>query len=128
MAFDLYKRGQGYYTRVCTAISGGVITALGCSALYDKLDVLQGDNKFWIQAGIPVVVLLVIVFTMFKFLNTPKFADFLIATEGEMKKVTWATKKEVYVSTTVVIVTLLAMALTLFAVDLGLGKFFQLIY
>ncbi|MCK4850305.1 MAG: preprotein translocase subunit SecE [Phycisphaerae bacterium] len=42
----------------------------------------------------------------------------MIATEGEMKKVSWSSKKEIIGSTKVVIVTLLIMGLVLFLVDL----------
>ncbi len=42
----------------------------------------------------------------------------MIATEGEMKKVSWSSKKEIIGSTKVVIVTLLLMGLVLFLVDL----------
>ena len=47
-----------------------------------------------------------------------KACDFLIATEGEMKKVSWSTKNELWGSTKVVIFFTLLMALLLFIVDL----------
>jgi preprotein translocase subunit SecE len=128
MAFEFYKRGQGYYTRLCTAIATGMLSALGCNSLFHKLDVLQSDNKIWFQTGIPLALFLGLIFAIFKVLNTPKYADFLIATEGEMKKVSWATWKEVRTSTVVVIAVLLLMATVLFAVDLSLGFGFDFIY
>ena len=44
--------------------------------------------------------------------------EFLIATEGEMKKVNWSTRKEVIGATKVVIVTVLALGFLLFFVNL----------
>jgi preprotein translocase SecE subunit len=43
--------------------------------------------------------------------------DFFIATEGEMKKVNWSTRKEVWGATRVVIVTVMALAIILCIVD-----------
>ena len=51
----------------------------------------------------------------------------MIATEGEMKKVSWSSKKEIVGSTKVVIVTLLIMGAILFLVDLFFSYFFKLI-
>lgn len=51
-------------------------------------------------------------------INLPAFADFLIATEAEMNKVSWTTKKRLYQDTIVVLVTVLMMAAFLFTVDM----------
>ena len=62
-----------------------------------------------------VVVLAVL---MFWIVNRPKSADFMIATEGEMKKVSWSSRREIVGSTKVVIITTLIMGGVLFGVDL----------
>jgi preprotein translocase subunit SecE len=49
--------------------------------------------------------------------NYPSRADFMIATESEMKKVSWSSRKEVVGSTKVVIVTTFILAIILFGVD-----------
>lgn len=54
-------------------------------------------------------------------------ADFLIATDAEMKKVNWTTYKHVKGSTIVVIVATFLIAGILFVVDLGFSSFFKLI-
>ena len=46
-----------------------------------------------------------------------KSVDFLVATEGEMKKVNWSTRREVFNSTGVVIFTMITIALFCFACD-----------
>lgn len=130
MALKFYKKGQGYYTRMGTAIGSGVMVALGCYALYNKLEGLQISTpnlKVWLQAGIPALVFLFFAWIVFKIVNSPKSADFMIATEGEMKKVSWSTKKEIVSSTKVVIVTVLLMAVILAVVDIGFAKLFQTI-
>ena len=45
--------------------------------------------------------------------------EFLIATDGEMKKVNWSTRREVYGSTMVVIVATFLIAAVLFVIDFG---------
>jgi len=47
----------------------------------------------------------------------PAFADFLIATEAEMNKVSWTTQKRLVQDTIVVLVTVILMAFYLFAMD-----------
>jgi len=59
--------------------------------------------------------------------NYPKFADFLIAVEAEVDKVTWASKPEVYRATVVVLVTMFSIGLLLFAFDLIWQTFFEMI-
>lgn len=133
MALELYKKGQGYYTRMGTAIGSGLLVALGCYALYGKLEELTPGKIItetlvvWLQAGIPALVFLVCAWVVFKIVNSPRSADFMIATEGEMKKVSWSTKKEIISSTKVVIVTVLIMAVLLAAVDVGFAELFKAI-
>ncbi len=123
MQWKIYKRGQGQYTRLGTAIGAGVILALGCWSLYRWLegqlstDQMSLGTKQWVQMAVPAVLFLVIGWLIFKVLNTPKYADFLIATEGEMKKVSWSTFKEITASTQIVIITVVIMSFLLGCVD-----------
>ncbi len=127
MSLAFYKKGQGTYTRVGTGMGTGILLVLGCYALYNKLEGLSLDPnvKPWVQAGIPALICLALAFYIFKVLNKPKVADFMIATEGEMKKVSWSTKKEIITSTKVVIVTVIIMAILLALVDTGFVQFFR---
>ncbi len=70
-----------------------------------------------IQLGVPVLLLVVGAAGIFRLVNGPKFADFLIATESEMKKVHWSSRAELIGSTIVVIVTVLILAAYIFGVD-----------
>jgi len=56
-----------------------------------------------------------------------KTTEFLANVKGELKKVTWPTRKDTYASTLVVIVLVLAVAVFLWAVDSVLSMLIQLI-
>ena len=55
----------------------------------------------------------------------PRTCDFLIATEGEMKKVNWPQRNEVIGSTWVVICCVFLLVVLLFASDLLFSNFFR---
>lgn len=80
--------------------------------------VLQG-----IIAGVIIAIgaILVLMFVAWK----PKTVDFLIATDMEMRKVNWSTRKDIVASTWVVIFTCFMLAVGLFIVDYGFKTFFQ---
>ena len=52
-------------------------------------------------------------------------ADFMIAAEGEMKKVSWSSRKEIAVSTFIVIVVVILVAMLLGVTDLSFQMFFD---
>jgi len=131
MGLEFYKKEQGYYTRMGIALGLGLLSVLGCWSLYNKLDgitSLTPTAKVWVQAGVPAVLFLVLGWAIYKVLNTPKYADFMIATEGEMKKVSWSSKKEIITSTKVVIWTVLILSVLLAAVDFGFQVLFRFIH
>ena len=119
---NIYKRSQGKYTRITTFVAVMVLAAWGCESLTRKLYYL---DSAYLRFGIPLVVFVLIGFVMFLVVNRPKTADFFIATEGEMKKVSWSSKKEIIGSTKVVIVTTFLMAGLLFLVDFIFANLFQ---
>jgi len=113
MGFKIYKRGQGYYTRLYSALSLFVIVAFGCYALYNKL---QGTN-IWIEALVPTGVCVVLGVVIYWLVNKPSLADFLISAEGEVKKVSWSSRREIAVSTVIVICVVAALAVILYSAD-----------
>jgi len=128
MALQIYKKGHGFYTRSGTALGTGILTALGCWSLYQKLEGITGmktEVRMLVQAGIPLVLFLVLGWVIYKILNKHQVADFMIATEGEMKKVSWSTRKEIITSTKVVILTVIFMAMMLFIVDFSFRFAFE---
>ncbi len=66
----------------------------------------------------PVLLGLVLVYFAWRLVNVPPFADFLIATEAEMNKVSWTTRRRLIQDTIVVLVTVFLLTLFLFLVDI----------
>jgi preprotein translocase SecE subunit len=79
----------------------------------------------YVRFGVPIGLLILLGALMVWLVNRPKNADFLIATEGEMKKVSWSNRKEVIGSTKVVIVTTFILAAILFLIDIVFAHLFQ---
>jgi len=122
MVFDIYKRGQGKYTRLCSAFTAAIIAVLGCWRLYEKLQAT--DLGLWVETMVPAGLFVVFALLIFWLANKPSVADFMIAAEGEMKKVSWSSKQEIAVSTFIVIAVVLIMATLLGTTDLGFRTFF----
>lgn len=82
----------------------------------------------YLQAGVTAGVMLLGVIFVYYFVATHRGSvDFLINTDGEMRKVNWSTKKEVIGSTQVVIVAAFLIATILFGIDVGFQFFFRAI-
>ena len=114
--FEIYKRGQGKYTRITTFVAVMVIGVIGARALSNWLEP-RVESPYY-RFGIPTLLVALLGLLMFRVVNRPKSADFMIVTEGEMKKVSWSSQKEIVGSTKVVIVTAFLMAGVLFSTDL----------
>ncbi len=88
----------------------------------------QQKIVIFLQAGIAVVLLGLGGPLIYRWVGTkPATADFLIATEGEMKKVNWPPKKEVIGSTWVVIICVALLVTLLFLADILFSTLFKLI-
>jgi len=129
MAFRIYKKGQGKYTRLGTAFALGIIAALGCWQLYVKLDAanfaLSRRAALWVATMVPTALFVVLAWLIFWLVNKPSVADFMIASEGELKKVSWSTRQEVAVSTFIVIVVVAIFVVLLGVTDLVFRTFFD---
>jgi preprotein translocase SecE subunit len=66
----------------------------------------------------PVLLGIVLIYFSWRVVNVPAFADFLIATEAEMNKVSWTTRRRLVQDTIVVLVTVFLMTIFLFLVDI----------
>ncbi|MHC4587727.1 MAG: preprotein translocase subunit SecE [Planctomycetota bacterium] len=122
MIFTIYKRGQGKYTRLCSAFAAAIITGLGCLQLYNRLQAT--DLGLWVETMVPAGLFVVLALFISWLMNKPSIADFMIAAEGEMKKVSWSSKQEIAVSTLIVIVVVFIMAVLLGATDITFRTFF----
>lgn len=72
----------------------------------------------WVQVGVPAALFIAGAVFILYLVNKPKFADFLIATEGEMKKVSWSSRSELIGSTTIVILTVAVLGIFIAVADL----------
>jgi len=111
----VYKKGQGKYTRVTTFASATFLAVVSAVAMSRFLG---GHFGPVVAFGVPTLLVLAVGLGSLWMVNRPKTADFLIATEGEMKKVSWSSRKELIGSTKVVIITTFVLAVVLFTVDL----------
>lgn len=127
---SVYKAGQGYYTRLGTVVGVSLVSLLGLLWAWDylKLVKISGVNPLYVAAGGAIAIgVLITVFTYYLVFVKPRTVDFLIATEGEMKKINWSTRREIVGSTTAVIFTAFFLALFCWVLELVFVWFFQLI-
>jgi len=111
---EIYKRGQGRYTRLGTVLAVMFVATIGAYLLSRELSTV---SAVWVRYAIPTVVWLGVAALVLWLANRPASADFLIATESEMKKVSWSSRKEIIGSTKVVIIFMVVIASILFGVD-----------
>jgi preprotein translocase SecE subunit len=126
MIFDIYKPNQAKYTRLGSAFGFGIVVVLGCLLLYQKLE--GADLGLWVSTMVPVGVCAGFAVLFFLLSNKPSVADFLISAESEMKKVNWSSRKEIAVSTLIVIVLVIILAILLGAADLCFKLFFSEVF
>jgi len=122
MILAIYKRGQGFYTRLCSAFGGATIVGFGCYRLYEKL--YGAGLGLWVAIMVPFGLFVVLGLVILWLVNKRSIADFMMTAEGEMKKVSWSSRKEIAVSTSIVVVVVIIMAVLLGITDLS----FQLVF
>lgn len=124
--FKLYKPGQGTKVRAASAAGAGIIALSGAWFVHEQLVRLPFGQDLTVRTLVPLVLLAAAAYLIFWFCGRSHgVVDFMIATEGEMKKVNWSSKREVFGATRVVIVTVFMLAILLFLVDLAFIAFFS---
>lgn len=102
-------------------VDGSNLTVSGVTAV-------RAFDQIYLQGGIAAVVILLGAVAIYYFVGMkPRTVDFLVATDGEMKKVNWSTRKDVIASTWVVIAFSIVLAAGLFVVDILFSEFFRFI-
>jgi preprotein translocase SecE subunit len=125
-----YKKTQGLKMRRYTLLG---FLIMGWSGVYSLsinepfgrgdwlLAMPYGLNKLTflrdVQFTLPILLAGLILWLSWRAVNMPTFGDFLIATEAEMNKVSWTSRKRLMQDTIVVLVTLFLMTFFLFVVD-----------
>ena len=128
MGVGIYKKNQGYYTRVCSAVALATIVLMGAIWLWDLLGGVRIGtvDPVYIQAtGALLVTSLFGILGYYLIGVKPKVVDFMIATEGEMKKVNWSSRREILGSTWVVILLTIFIAIFCFCFDLIFQNIFK---
>ncbi|MCA9100543.1 MAG: preprotein translocase subunit SecE [Pirellulales bacterium] len=126
-SLGVYKRNQGRIARQVTFAALAIAVLIGSWQLGqfvagEFLDL--GGNAQPSMAVlskrlvVPIVSALLGWWISFRVVNVPVFADFLIAVEAEMNKVSWPTRAELVRGVIVVIVVMFVLAAVLFGYDL----------
>jgi preprotein translocase SecE subunit len=134
-----FKQNQGVRVRRGTIL--GVLILGGCGIItlvwhrsFGVETVDNPNNWIWYIPGteheyalplmfrinflMPCLLGLVLIYFAWRLVNVPVFADFLIATEAEMNKVSWTTRRRLIQDTIVVLVTVVLLTSFLFVVDI----------
>ena len=122
--FTIYKPGQGKWLRWGTVAGAAVIVAFGAVWLFNyqaNVALLPVLGKVAVAA----IWVLLSAWLTFWFVNTPKYGEFLIMTESEMRKVTWPSRREVVNSVKIVILLTVILGVLLYLVDGGFISLFQ---
>ena len=109
----IYKRNQGRITRQVTFAAMALTLSLGLWRMSIMLISVQPAVRF----GLPGALLLAGLWIAYRAVNVPSFADFLIAVEAEMNKVSWPTRTELFRASMVVLVTIFFLATVLACYD-----------
>ncbi len=120
--FGAYKRTQGRVARQVTCATVWVTFALGAWRMWVMLG--AGSSYRYYAAG---TLLAIGLWLGYRLVNIPQFADFLIAVEAEMNKVSWPSQAELIRSSIVVIFVIFALAAVLFGFDVVWRSLFVLI-
>lgn len=131
LSLSVYKRNQGRVARQVTFAALAAIVGIGIWRLAQLLAAWYGGGEAGMSALvaggrdlgvvrflIPGVLLAIGLWFCFRIVNLPKFADFLIAVEAEVAKVSWPSGEEVFRSSAVIIFLIFALAAILAAYDL----------
>ncbi|MEZ0229866.1 MAG: preprotein translocase subunit SecE [Planctomycetota bacterium] len=128
--FNFYRPDEGHRARALIGIAIAILGLYGSHSLWDWLP--KGPEDFWGKkifdlgsdefALNPAVALALalsvgVLAAVLKLVNYPRFVDFLIDTESELKKVSWASRRQVMSESIVVLATVVIVGLFVFTVD-----------
>ena len=116
----IYKRSQGRISRQLTYGTISVTMGLGLWRLSLTLGVAgwaKGLNEYGFDFWLPGAIFVAGLWIAYRAVNFPAFADFLIAVEAEMNKVSWPGRTELFRASMVVLFTIFFLAAVLFGFD-----------
>jgi preprotein translocase SecE subunit len=129
-----YKRTQGLKLRRYTIIGILLVGLSGVWTMIHHQTIGTGDLRLAMpfdwptltvlsdkQYAVPLLLTAATLWVAWRAVNVPPFADFLVATEAEMNKVSWSSRKKLFQDTAVVLITTLMLTGFLLVVDLFWG-------
>ncbi len=137
MQLEILKKGQGTWARVAAYVFCGALVLFGAvrffatfndpgvTPLVRGLPLLGDVNWFKVAA---VVVFLLGMLAVHLMLNRPRAVDALIDTEGELRKVSWPSRREVKSATIVVAVVTVVLGMSLYGFDWALQRVLHLFF
>ena len=152
--FHVYKPGQARLSRMITLLSGLFLIVWGCRSLMravgdptiwskgalswnqifegasDKdawsIDIVVLQERFSPAFTLAAVLLLVLSFAYWRFLNREKWAELLIEMETELRKVSWPSLPDAWQSTLVVTGFTFTIVVTILVYDVVIKGFIEL--
>jgi preprotein translocase SecE subunit len=119
-----YKRSQGQKVRKWTMIGVMIVGFSGVYAIWHQSLLPAGDwtpRIPFTDVKIPFLLVVLTLWIGWRTVNVPPFADFLIATEAEMNKVSWTPIRKLMRDTVVVLVFTALLTGFLLSVDIFWG-------
>lgn len=113
-SLGLYKRSQG---RIARQVTFFVLLVVVLAGAWSLKEFLFERVSLAVRFASASLVTMLGVWLSYRVVNLPRFADFLIAVEAEMNKVSWPSRSELARSSAVVMITMFGLALVLFAYD-----------
>lgn len=114
-----HRPTMGLVTRRTTMLTLIIVFALGIWSLKIWAKGNLNDELFSLDAMITSIILLVAsIWFSYRIVHWFKFAEFLIAVQNEMTKVSWPKRPELFRSSFVVILTMFLFTAALFGYDL----------
>ena len=118
---EVYKRSQGRLVRQLTCLAVWAAFALAAWRANRSL-LFEWQASPTTAYGIAGFVLVAGLWLGFRLVNLTTFADFLIAVEAEMNKVSWPSRTELIRASIVVIVLMFGLTMVLFTYDVVLNE------
>lgn len=117
---EIYKRSQGRTARQVTFAALAATVLLGAWRMGFVLMGYDTPGAFpFFRFIVPSLFGAAGLWISYRVVNVPKFADFLIATEAEMNKVSWPSRAELLRGSAVVLFTIFFLAVILFTYDVS---------
>ncbi len=120
-----YKRNQGRLVRQGTFFGILAIAAVGCITLANTI---LADQIAPIRVGVPTALAVLGGWFAWRVINYPRFADFLIAVEGEMDKMSWPDWPYLWRALGVVLTMLVLFTTYMFICDIFWNWLFETIH